>query len=99
MKNHPILYGLCMWLIANALMMGEMTIKIYMATLYHQISLYRKGVTYRRSKEFVNIFRESIVYPLVDMKEKDTGIFLLNNTHFVEILNYVQYSAMSCIKF
>ena len=65
-----------------------------MATLYHQISLYRKGVTYRRSKEFVNIFRESIVYPLVDMKEKDTGIFLLNNTHFLEILNYVQYSAV-----
>ena len=58
----------------------------------------KKGVTYRKNKDIVNIFRESIVYPLVDMEEKDTGVFFLDNTHFFEILNYVQYSAMACIK-
>ena len=55
---------------------------------------------YKRYKKEVFIYKESIVYPLVEMIPKyntKDGLFYLSNNQYVEILNYVQYTLMSAL--
>ena len=60
-----------------------------------------KGVKYKHGKKDVFVYKESIVHPLVEMEninDKD-GLFFLSNVHYVEVLNYVQYTSMASLKF
>ena len=59
-----------------------------------------KNVVCIRDKKEVFIYKESIVYPLVEMIPKHNtkdGLFYLSNNQYVEILNYVQYTLMSAL--
>ena len=57
----------------------------------------KKGVVYQKSKKNIFLYKESIVYPLVEFEpnynNKEDLIFLSNNKFF-EVLNRVQFTAM-----
>ena len=57
----------------------------------------KKGVVYQRSKKNIFLYKEIIVYPLVEFEpncnNKEDLIFLSNNKFF-EVLNCVQFTAM-----
>ena len=61
-----------------------------------------KGTVYKKGKNPVFVYQESIVHPLVTMEadfKSKKDHFFLDNTSYIEVLNYVQYSSLSAIHF
>jgi len=60
----------------------------------------KKGVVYKRSNKNVFIYKECIVYPLVEFEahyNNNQDLFFLTNGHYIEILNCVQFTAMGSL--
>ena len=57
----------------------------------------KNGVVYKTSTKNVFLYKESIVYPLVEFESNcnnKENLFYLSNSNYIEILNSVQYTAM-----
>ena len=62
----------------------------------------QKGTIFKKGKKTVFVYKECIVHPLVTMEENyknKKDHFFLDNTSYVEVLHYVQYSSLSTIQF
>ena len=62
----------------------------------------KKGTIFQKGKSDIIINLKSVVHPLVEMEENYKGkpdLFFLTNITYVEIHNYIQYSALTAIKF
>ena len=60
----------------------------------------REGVVYKQTHKEAYIYRETIVYPVVNMVFNYNGVqdlHFLNNKDYVEILNYVQHTSMGSL--
>ena len=60
----------------------------------------RKGVVYKVNKKNGYIYKESIVYPVVNMEVNHNGVadsYYFKNSEYVEILYYVEHTGMESI--
>ena len=66
------------------------------AIIWRSIKIHAK-VLYKRNNKDVYIYKETIVYPAVNVEHNNNGVndlYLLNNEDYVEILNFVEYTSM-----
>ena len=60
----------------------------------------KKGVVCQKSKKNVFLYKESIVYPLVEFESnynKKEDLFFLSKNKFIEVFNCVQFTAMGSL--
>ena len=56
----------------------------------------KRGIIFKMSKKTVYFYKESVVYPFVQVKEEKKGHFLTIDD-YVNILTYVENTGLSCI--
>ena len=69
----------------------------YMSSFLEQSSAVKSGIYYKKMKKRAFFFKESAVYPFVNLELKADGHYFITCKDFVDILCYVEHFAVTSI--
>ena len=69
----------------------------YMGSFLEQSRAVKSGIYYKKMKKRAFFFKESVVYPFVNLESKAGGRYFITCKDFVDILCYVKHFAVTSI--